>query len=400
MVIVDLFVWIVMTISSMLWVILGPVLEYLNMGFLMVLEMMGVEQWTNLNTVISLLVIMGLFNAYVSAKGRSNSGSQMFSGIISQAQLFLWMFGFLSFSADSAIYPQVALLSLAFQFAGMCITVLFSEFNNYSTENKTNVMDGAAAGVKKCLELESFLMLIVAVFGFPSFTEQDNLAQYYCLVPMVAIMMTYHLQVRPNCDSDSVDHVNGDAVPVKETEVAAPAPIPAPAADETVLEQDIKPKENAENVSDEVVPEAAAETADGSTVETIADAEPKTEAMIKRLQTCVTGLISKILSLISPITNLITKIISTITGLPWTCITMTLSDKLSYILLTMAWLTLTSNTLAYTIPVFSLVIPFLLTHIKQVPSNLKPYIMQVNLLSLSVVQFCLISGVGVEAAES
>merc|ERR1719336_2996575 len=124
--------------------------------------------------------------------------------------------------------------------------------------------------------------------------------------------MTYHLQ---------------------ETEVAAPAPIPAPTADETVLEQDIKPKENAENVSDEVVPEAAAETADGSTVETIADAEPKTEAMIKRLQTCVTGVISKILSLISPIT----KLISTITGLPWTCITMTLSDKLSYILLTMAW---------------------------------------------------------------
>merc|ERR1719367_103413 len=340
----------------MLWIVLGPVLEYLNMGFLMVLEMMGVEQWTNLNTVISLLVIMGIFNAYVSAKGRSNSGSQMFSAIISQAQLFLWMFGFLSFSADSAIYPQVALLSLAFQFAGMCITVRFS--------------------------------------------EQDNLAQCYCLVPMVAIMMTYHLQVRPNCDSDSVDHVNGDAVPVKETEVSAPAPIPAPTADETVLEQDIKPKENAENVSDEVVPEAAAETADGSTVETIADAEPKTEAMIKRLQTCVTGLISKILSLISPITNLITKIISTITGLPWTCITMTLSDKLSYILLTMAWLTLTSNTLAYTIPVFSLVIPFLLTHIKQVPSNLKPYIMQVNLLSLSVVQSCLISGVGVEAAES
>merc|ERR1712012_166240 len=366
----------------MLWVILGPVLEYLNMGFLMVLEMMGVEQWTNLNTVISLLVIMGLFDAYVSAKGKS----KMFSQIIFQAQLFLWMFGFLSFSADSAIYPQVALLSLAFQFAGMCITVLFSEFNNYSTENKTNVMDGAAAGVKKCLDLESFLMLIVAVFGFPSFTDQDKLAQYYCLVPMVAIMMTYHLQVRPNCDSDSVDHVNGDAVPVKETEVAAPAPIPAPTADETVLEQDIKPKENAENVSDEVVPEAAAETADGSTVETIADAEPKTEAMIKRLQTCVTGLISKIFSLI--------------TGLPWTCITMTLSDKLSYILLTMAWLTLTSNTLAYTIPVFSLVIPFLLTHIKQVPSNLKPYIMQVNLLSLSVVQFCLISGVGVEAAES
>merc|ERR1719210_467918 len=141
----------------MLWVILGPVLEYLNMGFLMVLEMMGVEQWTNLNTVISLLVIMSLFNAYVSAKGKS----KMFSQIISQAQLFLWMFGFLSFSADSAIYPRVALLSLAFQFAGMCITVLFSEFNNYSTENKTNVMDGAAAGVKKCLELESFLMLVV-----------------------------------------------------------------------------------------------------------------------------------------------------------------------------------------------------------------------------------------------
>ena len=119
--------------------------------------------------------------------------------------------------------------------------------------------------------------------------------------------------------------------------------------------------------------------------------------MIKRLQMCVTGLISKILALLSPITNLITKIISTITSLPWTCITMTLSDKLSYILLTMAWLNLTSNSLSYAIPVFSLVIPFLLTHIKQVPSNLKPYISQVNTLGLSVVQYCLITGLGVEA---
>merc|ERR1711923_438187 len=379
----------------MLWTVIGPIMEYLNMGFLMVLEMLGVEQWSNLNTVISLLVMSGIVNTYVSSKGANKQ--QIFSCLVSQTQMFLWMFGFLSFSPETAVYPQLALISLAFQFGGMIVTVLFSEFNRYSTENKANVMDGVAEGIKKCLELESFLTLIVAVFGFPSFTEADNMAQYYCIIPLVAVMMTYHLQVRPNCvTSDSVDHVNGDAVPIKETEVCPPAP----AADETVLDQDIKPKEDAENVSDEVVPEAAADsadkTADGSAVETIADAE-KTEAMIKRLQICVTGLISKILSLLSPIINLITKIISTITSLPWTCITMTLSDKLSYILLTMAWLNLTSNSLSYAIPVFSLVIPFLLTHIKQVPSNLKPYISQVNTLGLSVVQYCLITGLGVEA---
>merc|ERR1711923_336557 len=171
----------------MLWIVLGPIMEYLNMGFLMVLEMLGVEQWSNLNTVISLLVMCGIVNTYVSTKGADKQ--QIFSALVSQTQMFLWMFGFLSFSPETAIYPQLALISFAFQFGEKIVTVLFSEFNRYSTENKANVMDGVAEGIKKCLELESFLTLIVAVFGFPSFTESDNVAQYYCLVPLVAVLM-------------------------------------------------------------------------------------------------------------------------------------------------------------------------------------------------------------------
>ena len=237
-------------------------------------------------------------------------------------------------------------------------------------------------------------LMLVAMFGYPSFSATDVATQYYCLVPLVAVHLLYFTELKPAVADDGVDgHVNGDAVPVKEaTEVPAPA-----AAEETVLEADLKPAEAAVSVTDEVARiEAASEDkdADGSTVETITEVE-KTEALIKRLQACVTGLVAKLLGLVSPVTSLVTKILTSITSLPWTCITLLITANLSHVLAMLAWLALTSNPLAYGLPVLSLGLPKLLDSRlgDKIPASLAPSLRTLGSLASSGLQFCLLTGV-------
>ena len=228
-------------------------------------------------------------------------------------------------------------------------------------------------------------LIILAMFGYPTFSATDAVTQYYCLVPLVAVHLLYFTEVKPEIAADAVDapHVNGDAVPVKEvTEVAAPV------AKETVLEEAETPAEAA--------PEAAAEdkAADGSAVENISEAE-KTEALIKRLQGCVTGLVAKLTGLLSPLTNLVTKVVNTIASLPWTSITLLVSSNLSHVLVMMAWLTLTSNPLAYGLPVLSLGLPMLLSSRlgDKIPASLGPSLRNVTSLASAGLQYCLLTGV-------
>ena len=230
-------------------------------------------------------------------------------------------------------------------------------------------------------------LIILAMFGYPTFSATDAVTQYYCLVPLVAVHLLYFTEVKPEIAADAVDapHVNGDAVPVKEvTEVAAPV------AKETVLEE-----AEAETPA-EAAPEAAAEdkAADGSAVENISEAE-KTEALIKRLQGCVTGLVAKLTGLLSPLTNLVTKVVSTIASLPWTSITLLVSSNLSHVLVMMAWLALTSNPLAYGLPVLSLGLPMLLSSRlgDKIPASLGPSLRNVNSLASAGLQYCLLTGV-------
>lgn len=232
-------------------------------------------------------------------------------------------------------------------------------------------------------------LIILAMFGYPTFSATDAVTQYYCLVPLVAVHLLYFTEVKPEIAADAVDapHVNGDAVPVKEvTEVAAPV------AKETVLENG----EAEAPAVNEAASEAAAEdkVADGSAVENISDAE-KTEALIKRIQGCVTGLLAKLTGLVSPVTNLVTKVLSTICSLPWTTITLLITSNLSHVLVMMAWLALTSNPLAYGLPVLSLGLPMLLSSRlgDKIPASLGPSLRTVNSLASAGLQYCLLTGV-------
>ena len=226
-------------------------------------------------------------------------------------------------------------------------------------------------------------LMILAMFGYPTFSATDAVTQYYCLVPLVAVQLLYFTEVKPEVAVDA-PHANGDAVPVKEvTEVAAPV------AKETALEDG-----GAEVPSD--APEVSAEdkAADGSAVENISEAE-QTEALIKRLQGCVTGLHAKLTCLLSPVTGLVTKVLSTILSLPWTSITLLITSNLSHVLAMMAWLALTSNPLAYGLPVLSLGLPKLLASRlgDKIPASLGPSLRSVTSLASAGLQYSLLTGV-------
>ena len=57
MALVDGLVSVTMFITSMLMIVLGPVLEHLAVLVNMLMELVGLESWTGYNTIISILVI-------------------------------------------------------------------------------------------------------------------------------------------------------------------------------------------------------------------------------------------------------------------------------------------------------------------------------------------------------
>jgi len=302
--------------------------------------------------------------------------------LVTQARFWLWLLGCLAVTADSALYPRLVSVALAFQMGSFSIEILFKEFNSYSANTRANALNGIGAGLGKILDLESMALMILAMFGYPTFSATDAVTQYYCLVPLVAVQLLYFTEVKPEVAVDAVDapHANGDAVPVKEvTEVAAPI------TEETALE-------DGETEAPAAAPEVSIEdkAADGSAVENISEAE-QTEALIKRLQGCVTGLCAKLTGLLSPVTGLVTKVLSTILSLPWTSITLLVTSNLSHVLAMMAWLALTSNPLAYGLPVLSLGLPKLLSSRlgDKIPASLR----SVTSLASAGLQYSLLTGV-------
>merc|ERR1719242_755332 len=117
------------------------------------------------------------------------------------------------------------------------------------------------------IDMESSLALLVAAFGYPTFSGEDPVTAFLCLVPAIATHLVIQAEILPHVSpEDQVDSPNGAAVVVADT----------PPAEETILEKDLSGQEPAqeppqsEPVSDEVVPEDSAEAAgDGSSVDSI-----------------------------------------------------------------------------------------------------------------------------------
>jgi len=395
MAVVDILVAATIFLSSTLVTLLSPVLEYLLSGLVMLMEMVGLEKPSADQTLLGVVAVSTVFTIYKQFSGKTGAKERMFGALMIHAEAWIFLFTFLSVPAlDKAVFANVILLALALQLAKNSITYLFTSF--YDMQRKQNAMDGFASGMKKALELESCIALLIAAFGYPSFSESDQTTAYLCLIPFMALHLVFKAEILPNvCAEDQPDSPNGEAVAVAES-------LPV---EETVLE-DLKPAEGAEKVSDEVLPEpaaaedataAAAAAGDGSSVETI-QGDKKTEALIARLKGCVGGLYGwvagKVLFLISPVCQLLAKIISTITSLPWSCISLFTLTNMSTLLWAWTWYQLTSNNLALLLPVSSLLVPPALEKLTVLPATWRPVVSQLNLLAYNVVQCLVITGGG------
>jgi len=393
MAVVDILVAATIFLSSTLVTLLSPVVEYLLSGLVMLMEMVGLEKPSADQTLLGVVALSTVFAIYKQFSGKTGAKERMFGALMMHAEAWIFLFTFLSVPAlDKAVFANVILLALALQLAKNSITYLFTGFHDMNEQRKPNEMDGFASGMKKALDLESCIALLIAAFGYPSFAETDQTTAYLCLIPFIALHLVFEAEILPNvCAEDQPDSPNGEAVAVAESQ-----PV-----EETVLE-DLKPAEGAEKVSDEVLPEPAAEDAtapaaagDGSSVETI-PGDKKTEALIARLKGCVCGLYGwvagKVLFLISPVCQLLAKIISTITSLPWSCISLFTLTNMSTLLWAWTWYQLTSNNLALLLPVSSLLVPPALEKLTILPATWRPVVSQLNLLAYNVVQCLVITG--------
>ena len=73
---------------------------------------------------------------------------------MTQARFWLWLLGFLAVTADSALYPRLVSVALAFQMGAFSIEILFKEFNSYSANIRANALNGIGSSLEKILELE------------------------------------------------------------------------------------------------------------------------------------------------------------------------------------------------------------------------------------------------------
>ena len=92
---------------------------------------------------------------------------------------------------------------------------MFREYNRHMKLPATHF----AKFADQCIAFvdnESVLFLMIAAFGLPSFTEADTVTAYYCVVPLVAMVMVAQTFDRVEMPEVEVPApiTNGTAVPV------------------------------------------------------------------------------------------------------------------------------------------------------------------------------------------
>ena len=83
---------------------------------------------------------------------------------MTHGRFWLWLLGFLSVTADSALYPRLVSVALAFQMGSFAIEILFKEFNNYSANTRANSLNGIGAGLGKILDFEVISQDVIKVY--------------------------------------------------------------------------------------------------------------------------------------------------------------------------------------------------------------------------------------------
>ena len=264
---------------------------------------------------------------------------------------------------ETAVSPRAVLLCLALQFAELVLASL-------TTELPAATQDIKFAALQKCIRLEVIIAITVAAFGYPSLSAEDTAAQYYCLIPFLATQLTYQAALSPG-PAPAPPAQNGAAIQVAEapaettvleTPDEAPEPevvaepvaeekteeAPAPAEEEATVPA-IKPdpeemEQQQEEAADSdpvtnVSVAAAVEKIEGKSEakDEAAAVAAETEALIKRLQSCLAGLVCLVCSQLGRVTSVLTAATNSLTALPWTAWTLLISNIVSNLLWGAAW---------------------------------------------------------------
>ena len=260
-------------------------------------------------------------------------------------------------------------LYLALKVAAHGLTELFNESNKWKAGGvvKSAIQSNGelyAAG----LRYHGVAMLAMAAFGVPAFTAEDEAATYVCLVPLAAgLFMCTQLMAagaNPSEEHPVASCVENNAVPADEVvpEVAVEKQEEAK-TEEVKTPEESQEKEEEIKENGEAVPVANGIEPEPKEVQEADIGDQDEELKKKKLlllfesfyQTCV----CKTKAVVDTLTSQLCRVAGLVMRVPWYTLTFCLTTTLSHVVCALAWYTLTDNLLAASLPLYGLVLPYL-----------------------------------------
>ncbi len=275
MFLVDLVVTACVSLISLVWLILGPCLEYTKLGGAMLAEALGIEeQPSNLTLVTYLLAGAMVFSVYSENKKHSQgSVNALLSRVMNFANgiLFFLSVVYMPDFEDTVVLPRLITMALVCTAAADVIRAMFREFYRHLAQEESQLRK-FSNGMVDFLNYEGVMFVILAAFGYPSFTEADDITKYYFIIPIAAVVMTAKKFERAELPAAApAVTTNGSAVAIKEVETEVEkVEEAAAAAPEAAVDAE---KESVEEEQEVAVTAAATDATDeGKAVEPVAEA--------------------------------------------------------------------------------------------------------------------------------
>jgi hypothetical protein len=413
---IDFICTLLLSMKSLLFFLIEPVVECIMSGFEALFVMLGLESVSHTTMFILLLGVYNCIVTFSSGYKTNNFYQQCFSRVMFFLTGVFWILSFLNFPIlENALFPQVALLAVGLQVGILTIDFLLLEYNDFSSKVRENTMNGLIKGVLVCIRMEVFAALTVATFGYPKLTKEDGIHQYFCLAPILAMQMIYFSSVKQKLISEDIDkqpYTNGATIvvqenPKEETILEAESKGIADEVSEDAIENnEQETKENGSllengvaskiadvvNIASTVAVEATEKT--DTVGNEIAGENPNTSeevvkpsiGSLKRFAECISENAVKI---ISPIIKTVSKASIMIKSLPWYSTFFNSLIWSSHMIYSYAWFHLTGNMIAYMLPIFTLIIPCL----PKIPIHMKHLMYEAANAGAAAVQFQLITSI-------
>jgi len=372
----------VASLLSLIWIVLAPVVEYAMLACAYLSELLGLselEQPSNLTMVAYLLAGGLVLGVYMDNKKYSQGsiqalisrGMNITTGVLTLLSV-LYMPDF----EDSVVLPKLITMAIICSAAGSAIRGMFREYYSYLKQEESKLRS-FADGIIAFMETESVLFILMAAFGYPTFTQADDLTKYYCTIPFAAMLLIASKWERAEVPVSSTPLTNGSAVAVKEEEKTVVEEVAATLAEPAAIEKAEDKEADANAEPDEKEESAAAPSEDlsdageaseavtnGQVVDEKKDAAEEPSKVIARVAALAAAIQGKVCFVVSPVLACAYSLLACTSrplaaayNLPWALICFFLVTNISFILEGVAWLHLTQNNLALALPVLSALVP-------------------------------------------